>query len=236
MYPETVKWPAVLWVCTSLVAFGQNFDLLEEREWKSSDGRALRAELLEIKGHDVRFKRSGDSREFSVPIGKLSDADRNLLAEAKGEIVKMVREADESARTGLQFRGLPNPGEKVWELARRLGEERTLWNAATQAAWGSWTRSDRLVRINPKSFKRITATECLIVGEWIALKVRCESSSKLNIVGERLMAVSSDEKVMIAERGSEYLPKVSQDGLVSLTQEKIGVSEMLVMTLDLDQR
>lgn len=209
---------------------------MEEREWKSSDGRALRAELLELKGHDVRFKRSGDSREFSVPIGKLSDADRNLLADAKGEIVKMVRQADESARMGLQFRGLPNPGEKVWELARRLGEERTLWNAATQARWGSWTRSDRLVRITPKAFKRITATECLIVGEWIALKVRCESSSKLNIVGERLLAVSSDEKVMVAERGSEYLPKVSQDGLVSLTQEKIGVSEMLVMTLDLDQR
>lgn len=231
-----MKVSAILWVCGALVAYGQNFELLEEREWKSSDGRALRAELLELKGHDVRFKRGGDSREFSVPVGNLSDADRNTLAEAKADIVKMVRQADESAFSGLQFRGLPNPGEKVWELARRLGEERTLWNAATQARWGSWTRSDRLVRITPRSFKRISANECLIVGEWIALKVRCDSSSKFNIIGERLVSVSEDEKTVIAERGSEYLPKVGQDGLVSLTQEKIGVSEMLVMTLELDQR
>lgn len=58
----------------------------------------------------------------------------------------------------------------------------------------------------------------------------------MNLNGEKLVFVSSDEKTAIAERGSDYLPAVDRDGLVSLTQEKIGVSEMLVMTLDLDQR
>lgn len=168
--------PAILWVCGALLAHGQNFDLLNEREWKSSDGRALQAELPKVEGHEVTFKRSSDSREFSVPVGQLSDIDRDLLVEAKADIAKMAREADEAAFTGLQFKGFPDPGEKVWELARRLGEERTLWNAATQARWGSWTRSDRLVRVTPRSFKRITATEYLVVGEWIALKVRLRSN------------------------------------------------------------
>jgi len=49
------------------------------REWKSADGRALAAELIEYDGVEVRLKRASDFQIVKVPLGSLGAEDRKFI-------------------------------------------------------------------------------------------------------------------------------------------------------------
>ena len=49
------------------------------REWTSSDGKKLEAELISVTGDAVVLKRAVDGREFTLPLTRLSEADREWV-------------------------------------------------------------------------------------------------------------------------------------------------------------
>jgi predicted peptidase len=51
------------------------------REWTSIDGRKLEAEFISATADNVILKRATDGREFTLPIARLSQADRDWLKE-----------------------------------------------------------------------------------------------------------------------------------------------------------
>jgi dipeptidyl aminopeptidase/acylaminoacyl peptidase len=51
------------------------------REWTSSDGKKLDAEFVRTTGDMVTLKRATDGREFTIPLSRLSPADRDWIKE-----------------------------------------------------------------------------------------------------------------------------------------------------------
>ncbi len=51
------------------------------REWRDPEGRSFQGQLLRIEDGAVVIQRSADSKEFAVPISRLSLEDRNFLSE-----------------------------------------------------------------------------------------------------------------------------------------------------------
>ncbi|MDB6139691.1 MAG: phospholipase/Carboxylesterase [Verrucomicrobiaceae bacterium] len=50
------------------------------RTWKSSDGRELKADLLEFDAKEIKLKRASDFQVIKVPLDKFSDEDRSFVA------------------------------------------------------------------------------------------------------------------------------------------------------------
>jgi hypothetical protein len=71
-----------------LAAWGVSGLGLSARTWTSGDGTTLEAEFVSSTEKDVTIQRDSDRRRFTLPLEKLSEADREWVAaqdEAKGE-------------------------------------------------------------------------------------------------------------------------------------------------------
>ncbi|MGI8604200.1 MAG: alpha/beta fold hydrolase [Verrucomicrobiales bacterium] len=55
--------------------------VLSAREWTSSDGKKLEADFVSSSGDSVTLKRGSDGREFTLPLARLSPADRDWVKE-----------------------------------------------------------------------------------------------------------------------------------------------------------
>jgi hypothetical protein len=52
---------------------------LAQREFTSSDGKKLRAEIMSASESDVTLKRATDGKEFTLPLNRLSEDDRRTV-------------------------------------------------------------------------------------------------------------------------------------------------------------
>lgn len=57
--------------------------LAAPRTWTSVDGRTLEAEYIRAEGDVIMLRRAGDGHIFTVPLSRLSEADRVYVAEQK---------------------------------------------------------------------------------------------------------------------------------------------------------
>ncbi len=214
----------------------QDTSLLKTREWTSNNGKALNASLVSVKGDSITLKRKSDSREFSLPLARLSDEDQTLLHNCRRDLESMAEGAGANQPGASSFfTGFSNPGEDMWELASRFGVARKLWERATQSAWFGVPRGGhRVIRLTPQRFERISDVEYFIHGEYVSLKIRLEQlDEKLNLTGDRLVRITANEKKTIAQEDVVFLPQISRENLVSLSEEKVGVVDRLVMTISL---
>jgi predicted peptidase len=53
------------------------------REWLSLEGKKLEADFISAQGDQVTLKRSNDGQTFSIPLARLSEADRNWVKQQK---------------------------------------------------------------------------------------------------------------------------------------------------------
>ena len=65
------------------------------RQWTDIEGRAIEAEFVSSRDDEVTIRKAG--REFTLPLSRLSAADRDWIAEQE----PAAPAADESAVTGL---------------------------------------------------------------------------------------------------------------------------------------
>lgn len=221
--------------------YGQDLSLLKSREWKSSNGKVLKAELMKVKDDSITLKRKSDNRDFTLPLSRLHDDDQTLVHNTRRELEDLVHSNSSRPGSSTLFSGFTNPGEDVWELAHRFGLARKLWERATQSQWfGGIRGAQRVIRLTPQRFERISDVEYFVHGEHVSLKVRLEQlDEKLSLSGDRLMRsyekYSERAKEPIAQKGSVFLPEITRDNLVSLQVEKVGVVERLVMTISLSR-
>lgn len=213
------------------IASASATDLLEPREWKSSDGKPLKAELLRFDGEKVTLKREKDGRLFPIPLEKLSEEDRALIAEESKKIDDMaVKSIDQRYRA---FVGLPDPDESVWDLAARLNRHTALWEAITQSTWQASATGSRLLKLAPTRMVREQDGQYLIEGDKITVRLIAENGYKINISGDKLIMISSsDARKTLAEKGKPFSPSAKKDDLVDCRFEKIGTRESLVMTFN----
>ena len=219
------------------IASGLGEELLKYRKWSSSDGKELNAMVVLCKGSEITLKRQKDRRDFTMPLDRLSADDQRFLDEIRTEVKELLGGANSPIGTRARFAGFSDPSETTWEVARRLGMERDLWNLPTQGLchYSGSSGMDRLVRLNPKRIERVSDSEYFVHGEWISLKVRT-AYGKLTISGDRLLQTFDDEKRTLVEKGVEFMPKLSKEGLISLKTQKVGVAERLVMTIEYRNR
>ena len=53
------------------------------RTLTATDGRTVEAELLAKSDAEVKIRRAADSREFTIPLDRISEADRNFVRESE---------------------------------------------------------------------------------------------------------------------------------------------------------
>jgi hypothetical protein len=53
------------------------------RTLTATDGRTVEAELLAKSEQEVRFRRAADAREFTIPLARISEADRDFVRESE---------------------------------------------------------------------------------------------------------------------------------------------------------
>jgi hypothetical protein len=177
------------------------------------------------------LKREKDGRLFPIPLEKLSEEDRVLIAEESKKIEDMaVKAVDRSYRA---FFGLPDPDELVWVLAARLNRHMALWEAITQSTWQTSATGSRLLKLAPTRMVREQDCQYLIDGENIKVRLVAENGYKINISGDKLIMISStDARKTLAEKGKPFSPSAEKDDLVDCRFEKIGTREVLVMTFN----
>ncbi len=79
---------------TLLCSFEGAFLLSAEiREWTSAEGKTLKAELIAFDSKQVTIKRESDGRAFTLPLDKLSEADRKWLIEDGASALERAAEA-----------------------------------------------------------------------------------------------------------------------------------------------
>jgi hypothetical protein len=127
---------AILTLWLSGLLGAQDTSLLDDREWKSTDGQPLQAELVRVEGDWITLKRKQDNRNFKLSINRLDVEDRALLEKCARDLDGLVKSAN-SGQVGTHsfFVGFANPDEAVWELARRFGRADELWQQATRGNW-----------------------------------------------------------------------------------------------------
>ena len=104
-------------------------DLLTTREWTSSDGKPLKAELISADEKIIELKRSSDRRVFKIPLNKISEDDQKLLKRVKNNLLKSTSSLDRTYYPSFDTSKQLQRAEQVavalspssWELARRLG-------------------------------------------------------------------------------------------------------------------
>jgi len=222
-------------MCSLISANTFDYSILKDRSWTSSDGRALNATLLKLTKKDITLKRSKDNKKFTLPLNKLSEDDIELLSETHKSFDKLIDSAENKDNRSYQpFVGFADASEQMWELAHRFGRARDVWNVMTQSAWGDVRRgSERIVILEPDSFKRVSSTEYYVHGEYISLKIRSKLG-KINISGDKLIVIVSNEedKLTIAERRSMFSPMLVKESLMGCSVERVGTTERLILTLE----
>ncbi|MBT8038192.1 MAG: hypothetical protein KJO21_11665 [Verrucomicrobiae bacterium] len=213
-----------------------NYDYLSPRIWESSDGKKLTATLVKLSGGKITLKRKKDNKVFSLPLEKFSEEEKNHLKDAMAEFKGTLKPTYvrssyyRSSYYWSRLAGFTDPSEKMWELAHRFGIVRDVWNVVTQSGWST---SERVIKLTPKSFKRVSDTSYLIRGQYIHLKIQVRQGEKLNISGEKLVFIKTDkEKVVLAKRGIPYMPQLYKSGLINCESEKDGLRQQLVITVD----
>ena len=215
-----------------------DYDYLKPRTWESIDGKKLDATLVKLSKDKITLKRKKDNKVFSLPLDRLSKGDNEQLKETLDGLLGIQKSAiDRTSYSRPIFVGFAEFDEKMWELSNRFGVSRDTWNVITQSSdswWGSdRTRgNDRILKVVPQRFKRISETIYLINGEHITLIIMVKSGEKLNISGEKLVVVMPDkDKVVIAQRNIPYTPRLHKSGLIGCETEGVGVRERLVITI-----
>ena len=216
-----------------------DYDYLGPRIWESSNGQKLTATLVKLSKGKVTLKRKKDNKVVSLPLNRLSEDENEQLEETLAGFSEIQKSAiDRSSPSSPRFVGFTEPGEKMWELAHRFGVVRDTWNVVTQSNdrwWYSYRShgSDRILKIVPQRFKRISATVFLINGEYISVKIQVRQGEKLNISGEKLVFLRPGRsKIVIAQRKIPYTPRLHKAGLIGCESEKMGVREQLVITIE----
>ena len=215
----------------------QDTSLLDDREWKSSDGQPLQAELVQVEGDWITLKRKKDNRSFKLSVNRLSVEDRALLEKCVEGFNEITKPAEGNPGVaGTFFSGFANPGEDFWELARRFGRADDLWAQATRRNWFySVHNAQRIIRIKTQRIERISDVEYFVHGRYVSLKVRLDSpGDQFSFHGQRLMRTDTfGRKSVVAEKDADFIPKLGRENLLSFGMEKIGVTEKMVMTVSL---
>lgn len=68
-FPDAARWLAAMLCLIGLPP-------TSAREWTSTDGKKLEADFISATADEVRVKRTADGREVTLPMGRLSEADR----------------------------------------------------------------------------------------------------------------------------------------------------------------
>lgn len=98
-----MKYYFLIWISLGMIAYA------DERTWTSEDGKALVGELIRDSGDAVVLKVK--NREFTLPISRLSEADRQWLETRRKEIEEKKKEFAGLAGTTKTFSS--NADQKV---------------------------------------------------------------------------------------------------------------------------
>jgi hypothetical protein len=163
------------------------------------------------------------------------DIDLIRLAPEEGEMIEQSRkefaEVAKKAVVNKQFVGLPDPGEKTWDAAFRVGAHRGLWEAATQSIWAYSNTDKRLVAITPKRLVRESDVQVLVEGEHVAVRLLADDKLKLVISGEKLNVINSAKaKKTLLEIGQSFSVSSEKGDMMSCELDEIGVRKGLVLT------
>lgn len=90
-------------------------ELLGSRIWTSVDGKEVDAELVGSTARFIEIKRKSDRRKFKLPIDNLSKKDRELLSNAKENLLIAAKEWGDENSSPIVL------DPSALELARRLG-------------------------------------------------------------------------------------------------------------------
>lgn len=225
-------------IVTSTSLFASEF--LKPREWTSSDGKKLKAELISWNGDTVKLKRATDGKKFDLPTAKLSETDIDLLKAESEKIANVAKSAvinpfqrDDSDRS---FVGFPKSDEETWALAQRLGKLDDFTNALGKH-WEP-TRSKKIVTFSPRRFVRENANSYLIVGQYVAVRIVSPDDTNLSAGGDKLTVVRGgndtdgrNEKLVISQRGIDFTPSLDKEQAQTMAVENVGLDELLVFTI-----
>jgi hypothetical protein len=213
----------LLWLLVCSQVFSE--DLLQVREWKSSDGAKLSAELVSWDGKVAKLKRAKDGKVFDLEASKLSDDDTALLKETAQKFETM---------TGAQ-----DLSEANWALASRIGKLDVFKKfIARQQVTGA--QEIEAVTLTPQRFIREMSKNNLIVGKYVAIRACPPAGAYLSSgVKELLLMWPGDQtdgehvKKTIATCGTEFSPRLTPGEVDSCQIERIGVAEYLLFTVTL---
>lgn len=74
-----------------LFASAQAIPILQEREWTSKDGRAIKATLIKADGDSITLQMSKDKKIHTLELDKFSGKDRLLVADGQKEAEDIIK-------------------------------------------------------------------------------------------------------------------------------------------------
>lgn len=216
-------------------------DLLSTREWTSSDGKPLKAELISADKKIIELKRSSDRRVFKIPLNKISEDDQKLLKRVKNNLLKSTISLDRTYYPGYDTSKQVQRAEQVavalspssWELARRLGVLVQLGQNLSGIA-------------NPYRHGQAINLDSIVLGADIGKIGSSGGNSFLFKSGKiyvRLIGAGLSQKGQAIMQGKKTIASVGsplnvsfptgRSGVrfVKFTKEKIGLSEAVVLTV-----
>lgn len=232
----------------ALPAAGDVMELAGYRDWKSNDGKTLKALLLKVGPNSYSLKSHRDGRTYDIPLDRISADDQKLVSDA-GALLDSVKSKAESDG---KFTTLGNPTEDLWQLIIALDRVTEF----SQLVCGDYRSSSGAFSLTAKDFRRESNKSFIIVGEHIMARIvisagpdtLLESGDKLHItrkLEEREVDYNYytgwhyDRKLkvlrrMICARKSLFQPTVGTNApykILSCARETVGVGEYIVFTL-----
>jgi hypothetical protein len=240
-------------VCLLLAvpAYGDATKILDYRDWTSSDGKVLEARLLAVDARKYKLKSKKDGRTYEIPVERISDGDKKLVADAGAELDEIK---EKCRRSDGEFGGFSDPSEKFWQLAEVLGRGVEFG----QLICGSYSSTTSALSLTANGYRRESNKSFLIEGDHIMARITVtdpndslvESGEKLHL--QRKTKVRSTKysyygsyydtklsilRVTLSEKGALFQPQVGMNTplkIVSCARERVGVGEYLVFTLRAD--
>jgi hypothetical protein len=220
--------PLLLLICSH----ANSEDLLKSRNWESSDGGKLIAELVSWDGKSVKLKRAKDGKKFDIAADKLSEGDQTLLKEESDKLTAIVEKLASGASSG----SIPEPVEDTWGLACRLGKNELLWDSVPKTS----RSSSEIISIMPLRFVSESTSSCFVIGKHVAFRILSPKGTNLTAGPTGVVLViggidtdGKNTKITVAEKGTSFSPSSAKGEVVSCAMGEIGISKYLIFTYSL---
>ncbi len=224
----------LLLILINLRAFGDTMPILEERDWTSKDGRAIKATLVKVEDLNITLKMAKDNKLHTLELERFSDKDRVLVSDSQDKAAKIIENHNSKVKnlswySDWHYRNnysvVPELEVDELRLIYYFGKARDLGIFAVKFTPGRVkVETDKLnaVMMGSEGF----AVKAKAAAGWSFV----ESGQDLNVRPKSITKGSSD-RVQAAYASGVTVRLLFPNGR-SITEGHVGIEKCILLTLE----